>query len=587
MAMPHLGNALRGSVTTLGLIVILQAALARAGEPQPQPAGRIRFVYRPIAFTMENSETPEKYPPETMGGGVAVFDYDNDGDLDIFFTNGATMPGLKKTGPKYWNRLFANDGHGHFTDVTEKAGLAGTGYDTGVAVGDYNNDGYEDLFVGGVHHNTLYRNNGDGTFTNVTEQAGLGKPDSEYGPLWSVGGVWFDYDNDGKLDLFVTNYLKWKAESEPTCMVKNRRVYCHPKYYKGTPNRLYRNNGDGTFTDVSEATGIRQYVGKGMGAGVADFDGDGLPDIFVSNDKLPNFLFHNLGKKFVDTAFDSLVALPEDGAEISGMGVDIGDINNDGLPDIVFVALDKETFPVYMNSGKGYFEDITTSSRMASLSRRMAGYSPGIFDFDNDGWKDVFVSRGHVQSGQAEDGSPAKQHNSVFRNLGNGRFAALTDEAGLAAVPPARHRGAGFGDFDGDGRIDVVVSALSDKAEIWLNASAGGNHWLALKLEGTTSNRDAIGARVKLVSKSGVQYNQVSTAAAYGSSSAAPLHFGLGPDTVAQLIEIRWPSGTIAQLHNMQCDQLLKIKEPAAQANHSRPQPAGGPNDTVTGTLTN
>jgi enediyne biosynthesis protein E4 len=525
-------------------------------------SGPIHFSYRPIAFVLENSETPMRYAPETMAGGVAVFDYNKDGKPDIFFTNGATIPGLKKSDAKYANRLFRNDGNGVFTDVTRLAGLAGTGYDTGVAVGDYNNDGYPDLFVAGVHRNTLYRNNGNGTFTDVTAAAGLAGPDPEFGPLWSVGGVWFDFDNDGKLDLFVTDYLSWAPDKEPECLQKGKRDYCHPKYFEGTPNRLYRNNGDGTFTDVSAAAGIRAFVGKGMGAAMADFNQDGRPDIFVANDKMANFLFLNLGQgKFREVALEAGVAWPERGVDISGMGVDFRDIDNDGLPDVFFVALDNETFPLFRNTGKGFFQERTRASGLEAATLAMSGYSPGIYDFDNDGWKDIFVSRGHVQSREMEGMLAIEQHNSVFRNLGNGKLAALTAEAGLDAHPRRRHRGAAFGDFDGDGRIDVVVSALGAEAEIWQNDSPGSNHWLAIELVGTASNRDGIGAVVKVVSASGTQYNHMTTAVGYASSSAGPVHFGLGKDTAAQLVEIRWPSGRLQQLKDVGCDHVVRVVE--------------------------
>ncbi len=546
-------------VASLLLCFLLAYPLLPAGRPEGSP---IHFVPARIAFTLDSCETPERRAPETMAGGVGVFDYDGDGYMDVFFANGADITSLKKTSARYSDRLFHNNRDGTSSDVTEKAGLAGTGFDAGVAIGDYDNDGREDIFVGGVHRNTLYHNAGDGTFTDVTEKAGLAVQDKDFGPLWSVGAAWVDVNNDGLLDLFIVNYMSWDEKKEPPCSFQGKPEYCHPKFYKETPNQLFLNNGDGTFTDISASSGIRAHPGKGMGVGVADYDGDGLPDIFVSNDKLFNFLFHNRGNnKFEEVAFDTGVALAEHGSLISGMGVEFRDLNNDGLPDIALVALENETFPIYRNDGKGAFTEITSQSGMTVLSNPMAGYSPNVGDFDNDGWKDLFVSRGHVQSPNMASRTMIDQPNTVFRNLGGKTWSALTEDAGFAALPPRRHRGAAIADFNLDGKLDLVVTALSAPAEIWMNDSPGGSHWIGLALEGTKSNRDGIGAKIKITAGGRVQYDQVSHAAGYASSSAGPAHFGLGSAKTVDEIEIRWPSGTRQVLKDVAADRVVRIKE--------------------------
>ncbi len=498
-----------------------------------------------------------------MPGGVAILDYNRDGRPDIFFTNGADIATLKKDSPKYRNRLFRNDGNGNFTDVTEEAGLAGSGYDMGVAVADYDNDGYPDIFVAGVYRNTLYHNNGNGTFTDVTAKAGLDRSmDPQFGPLWSVAAVWVDVNHDGLLDLFVVNYLQWKYGAQPLCSYRGTADYCHPRYYKGLPDQLFLNRGNGRFEDVSQQWGVREKVGKGMGAMIADYDLDGKPDIFVTNDAYYNFLFHNTGAKFQEVAFEAGVALAEDGDFISGMGGDFRDFDNDGLPDIFFVALVNQTFPLFRNTGKGDFREVTTPSGMRALSRKMSGFGAGMYDFDNDGWKDLFVTRGDVES-LPQGGEQVDQYNTVFRNPGAaGKWTALTEEAGLAASPPARHRGCAFADLDGDGRIDVVATALSKEAEIWMNRSPATGHWLDIALEGAKSNRDGIGARIKLATKNGVQYNHMTTSVGYASSSDGPVHFGLGADAMAEGIEIQWPSGIVQRLANVAADRVLRVREP-------------------------
>lgn len=544
-----------------GVSLVAAALLVARAAPAPSP---IRFELKKIHFRLENGETPARNAPESMPGGVAVFDYNGDGRPDIFFTNGADIASLKKDSPKYRNRLFRNDGDGVFTDVTDDAGLAGSGYDMGVAVADYDNDGFPDIFVAGLHRNTLYHNNGNGTFTDVTAKAGLDQgSDPQYGALWSITAAWVDVNNDGLLDLFVVNYMQWTYSPEPLCKFQGIADYCHPKYYKGQPNQLFLNQGAGKFQDVSKEWGIRDHVGKGMGVGVADYDLDGRPDLFIPNDASYNSLFHNLGNKFEEVAFDTGVALTEDGSFISGMGLDFRDFNNDGYPDIVFVALNNQTFPIFQNTGKGAFKEITTESGVRDPSRQMSGFGAALYDFDNDGWKDMFVSRGHVES-ISQPGQPVDQVNTVFRNPGaSGKWTALTEEAGLDASPAARHRGCAFGDFDGDGRMDVVVTALGRDAEIWMNRSEKPGHWLDVALRGSKSNRDGIGARIKVVAKAGTQYNHMTTSTGYASASDGPVHFGLGADTRVDLVEIHWPSGVVQKIPAVTADQILKVTEPA------------------------
>jgi len=492
-----------------------------------------------------------------MAGGVAVFDYDGDGLPDIFFTNGASIPSLEKNAAKYSNRLFHNLGGMKFKDVTDEAGLAGTGYSIGAAAADFDNDGHIDLFVAGVHSNHLYRNLGNGKFEEVTAKAGI-KSD-----VWSITGGWFDYDNDGLLDLFVVNYLKWSPESSPYCgdPVGKVRAYCHPKFFEGLPNTLYHNRGDGTFEDVSEKAGIASEIGKGMSIAFGDYDGDGLVDVFVTNDKIPNFLFHNLGKgRFAEVALEMGVALSDEGRAVSAMGADFRDYDNDGRPDIIFTALAGETFPVFHNEGRVGFRDRTSRSGLGALADQRSGWSVGLADFNNDGWKDLFTSNSHVNDTvELFEAAKYKLANSIFASAGDGTFLDVSGNAGDDFQQPQAHRGAAFADFNNDGKIDVVVSVLGQPAELWENISPEANTWLSLQLRGTRSNRDGIGARIRI----GDQYNQMTTNVGYASSSHAGVHFGLGKARQVDRVEIRWPSGIQQVLTNVPANQVLRVTEPA------------------------
>jgi enediyne biosynthesis protein E4 len=555
---------LSGPFRTLLLLASVTAATVRAAPPLPfDPA-----VFEEVAaacgvrFVTNSGRTARKHQPETMVAGVALFDYDNDGWLDIYAVNGAPMTGLEKTGPEYWNRLFRNNRDATFTDVTEAAGVRGRGYDLGVVTGDYDNDGTTDLFVAGLRRNTLFHNNGDGTFTDVTERSGLAQRDARYGTLWAVAAAFVDYDRDGWLDLFVSNYCVWDPERETICGSPDAPDYCHPKEYHGLPNSLFHNNRDGTFTDVSLASGIRAHVGKGMGIGVADFDDDGWMDLFVANDTVPAHLFmNNKDGTFTESGFERAVAFTERAEAVSGMGADANDVDNDGRPDVFETALAGETFPLFKNLGRGIFEDATTPSGVSLASRSRSGWGNGIVDLNNDGWKDLFVACADVMDPGGAFRERVSMANAVFVNLKNGRFVDGSASAGEAFARKAVHRGAAFGDLENDGRVDVVVSALDGPLEVWRNVSPA-RHWLIVKTLGGKSNRDGMGAKLKVVTASGVQYNHVNTAVGYGSASDRRVHFGLGEADVVRELTLTWPSGRTQTLTGVKADQILTVREP-------------------------
>jgi hypothetical protein len=519
-----------------------------------------------VHFVANTSPTPRKYQPEPMVAGVAIFDYDGDGYPDIYFVNGGEMPSLKRDGPQFSNRLFHNNGNLTFTDVTDKAGVAGAGYGMGVAIGDYDNDGRPDIFLASLTANQLFHNNGDGTFTDVTAKAGLSGGMSDGRKMWSVAAAWVDYNNDSLLDLFVSNYCVWYPGADPDCIVNGHRVYCSPRYYKPLPNQLYRNNGDGTFTDVSAETGIAQHPGRGMGVAVADYDGDGYPDIFVANDDAPNQLFHNIGgKRFEEVGDDQLVAFAQDGKLISGMGADFRDVFNTGRPSIWVSALDQQTFPLFVRSGGASFQDGTARAGLAWETSLMSGWSNAIVDLDNDGWKDLVVARSNVTDNIALFSQRTNvEPNAILRNLGNGRFENVSATAGPDFQIPAVHRGLAVGDLDNDGRSDIVITVSNGPAKIFHNTTRDGNHWLLLRLTGTRSNREGIGARIRLTASDGtVQYNHATVSTGYAASSDPRVHFGLGPAGSAREIEILWPSGIRQVLRDVPADRVLAVTEPA------------------------
>jgi hypothetical protein len=562
----------------LGLALCASVRLSDDGRPAPSGGGldpapgtpaRIQLEDRQpssgIGFVLDNGTVPDKPVIDAVLGGVALFDFDNDGRLDVFFTNGARIPGLAKDDSRFWNRLYRNQGDGTFRDVTEQAGVRGEGYSMGAAAADFDNDGWTDLYVTGVNRNTLYHNQRGGTFADVTERAGVSGTSAEGKKLWSVGAAWFDYDNDGDLDLFVANYLDWSPENNRVCGSEGKRLGCSPTDYKGLPNLLYRNEGTGRFRDVSAATGIGAHVGKGMSVAIADADGDGLLDVFVANDQLRNFLFRNVGgRTFVETGVEAGVAYTEDGVPVSGMGADFRDLDQDGRPDVFLTALSGDRFPLYLNTPDGVFVPATHRAGLGFATVLMSGWGTGAYDFDNDGHKELFTANSHVSENVDSYGHHRyRQPNALFRGVGDGRFRDVTADAGAAMQRARAHRGCAFGDLDNDGRIDVVVSVIGEPPEILYNATAGGGHWLELRLEGTKSNRDGIGATVKLTGESGrVQYNHATTAVGYASASDKRVHFGLGTDRTAREIEIEWPNGIKQVLTGVSADQVLEVKEP-------------------------
>jgi len=492
-----------------------------------------------------------------MCGGIAVLDFDGDGNMDLFLTNGAAFPSLRKTDSSYYNRLLRNRGDGSFEDVTDKAGLNGKdlGYSLGAAAGDFDNDGYPDLFVANLGRNSLYHNNGNGTFADVTAASGLNtKPDD----VISIGGAWFDYDNDGLLDLTVSDYVHWTPAMDKECALKGVIGYCSPKMYEGSPTRLYRNLGNGKFEDVTVHSGFSKYTGKGMGIAIADVNGDGLMDVFIANDTLRNLLFINRGGgSFDEAALAWGVAYNDEGSSVSGMGCDLKDINNDGRPDLIYNDLMTQLFGLFRNVNGKRFDSIGATSGVERLSREFSGWSMGFVDYDNDGWKDIFSANGDIDSA----GPHSKQASTLWRNMGGSRFEDVSARMGADFLVPGYHRGSAFVDLNNDGFMDIVVTNLNEPARILMN-SGNGNHWLLLDLAGTQSNRDAIGAQVDLTLGSGqVLSNHVTASVGFMSSSDRRVHFGLGKERVVKRLQIRWPSGRVQEVLDPAVDRILRIQE--------------------------
>ena len=549
------------AILAQGIARPLSAAAHRGFEDVAAKAG--------IRFRHDACKTSQKYLPESMGAGAAMLDYDNDGSLDLFFVNGAALrdpmpPGSKpdKSDPRYWNRLYKNNRDGTFTDVTVQAGLRGEGYGMGVAVGDFDNDGRPDIYVTNLDRNTLYHNNGDGTFTDVTAHAGVG------GSGWSVSACFVDYDRDGRLDLIVTRYLDWDFSRNVYCGEKRPgyRAYCHPNEYQPVTHLVFHNNGDGTFTDVSKKCGLGAVPAKGLGIAIDDFDRDGWPDIVVANDSFPEQLFrNNRDGTFTEVAAEFGMAFGEDGKTFAGMGIDFADYNNDGWPGVFADALASQRYALFQNRQGRSFDYVSGPAGISRITVSHSGWGAKFVDYDNDGWKDLFVAQGHVMD-NIELTQPATHYREPLLLMRNrkGKFEDVSPLSGDIFHVGLAARGAAFGDLNNDGFVDVAINCNDGPAVILMNRGGNGNHWLLVNAIGTRSNRDGIGAGIRVVSSSGEeQRGFVSTAGSYASASDKRVHFGLGQASGVRLLEIAWPSGTIQRLENVVTDQVLTVREPA------------------------
>jgi hypothetical protein len=539
--------------------------------PGPQAPSPVTFtditVQTKIDFRQSASLTSQKYLLESMGGGVAMFDYDNDGRLDLYFTNGARLDDPMPKGaspdkrdPKFWNRLYHQKADGTFEDVTTSAGVKGTGYSMGVAAADYDADGLVDLYVTAYGSNILYRNRGDGTFEDVTKRAGVA------GSGWSTSAGWFDYDRDGRLDLFVARYADWDFEKGSLYCGDLRpgyRAYCHPDNFKGASNLLFHQKADGTFEDVSVQSKIADPNGKGLGVAFADFDDDGWTDVLVANDSVRQQLYRNRGDgTFEDLALMAGVGYDENGKTFAGMGVDARDYDNDGLADIFITALSNETYPLYHNNGDGSFTYTTNTTGVGQITLLYSGWGTHFFDADNDGWLDIFVAQSHVLDTIEKTSSYLKYKQSplLMRNTGKG-FVNVSATAGQPFKNAFAARGAAFGDLDNDGDTDVVIGVVEGSPVILRNDGTR-NHWLGISLSGAKANRNGLGARITVTDGSGRQQtSEMTNAGSYLSSSDTRIIFGLGTTTSVKAIEIRWPGNRVQKIANPSIDRYLIIKE--------------------------
>lgn len=512
-----------------------------------------------VNFKHQNGASPQKFMPETMGGGALIFDYDRDGWPDIFFVNGGSFVDTRAAAAAR-HGLYRNNGNGTFTDKSANSGIGVAGYAMGVCSADYDNDGWTDLYITGVTTNKLYRNSGSGSFVDVTAKAGAGGSGR-----WSSSCAFADIDNDGDLDLFVTNYVDFTVNNNKYCAAGGDiRTYCHPNVYNSLPDILYRNNGDGTFTDVTKEAGVYRTDGNGLGVVFGDYDNDGWADIYVANDSVPNFLFHNKGKGvFEEVGFRAGVALGGEGRPLAGMGTDMGDVDGDGLLDIVVTNLDRETHSLYRNLGKGLFNNVTFESGVGQATLPFVGFGAAFADYDNDSDLDLTVVNGDIidNVSQIRDNTSYEQRNLLLENNGAGKFQDVGPRAGPGFALKKVSRGLAVGDLDNDGDVDFVIGNNGQTADVLRNDGGNSSNALLIRLVGSKSNRDGIGARLKLTVGGRVLTRYVKAGSSYQAQHDLRIHFGLGSARMAEKLEILWPSGDTTTLDQIEAGQILAVTE--------------------------